>query len=198
MRILSLAACSCLLLISACASNTVEDSRELKRVASSTYLYPVIDYGVTSDPQLSQFNSDGEKYYQSQDYEKAAETFEAAANYVEGQVGQSSPYLLPVLDWLIRVRIKQRDMDEADRLQRRYHEIVLLNFSDDERVKRDSAYRQGCWHYLIGDFYEAMFDFEELITELERKQRRSERDDYVLKSSKEFADTSAQNCRPDF
>lgn len=179
-----------------CASNPMPDDRELRRQASTNYLAPAIEYGVVSDPELDRLVSEGEQYYSAGNLPEATRSFSSAESYVTERVGSDSTYLLPILDWQIRIKLKTREINEADKLQHRYHQIVLKNFSTNEKVKRDSQYRIACWNYFIGDWYEAMFDFEDLIEEIKRLETPSERDNSILDISEDFADSAAQNCRP--
>ena len=187
-----------MLLLQSCTQNDLNQRNFEKMIdlATASYAYPAMDYGDLFEPSLSRLMAEGDYQLQLRDYESALQQFLDTEDYIISRVGAASLLLLPVLDRIVLTDTALGRWHEADRAQHRYHAIITRKFADDQRVLNRADYRMGCWHFITGDWYQAQFDFEDVIRRLESSRSNTVDDNKLLKDSRAFEETVAFNCRP--
>lgn len=174
------------------------DTETLSKVVNANFVLPVVTYPDTNQPKVMAEVAAGSLEREAGNYPVAIRHYEEAASAVQQLDGTYSTMLLPIYDQLILTHIHAGDIESADRLQHAYQRIVKKRFSNDEVIMRNAAFRLGCWHGLSGDWYEAMFDFEEVIRSFEKDDALIRKDAEQLTHAEDLADLASHICTPNW
>jgi tetratricopeptide (TPR) repeat protein len=172
--------------------------QELSEVILSNYIHPVIAYPEPNEPQVMAKIAEGKKYADSNNLVAAANSYEDAASLVITLDGLDSTMLLAIYDELIELYVNMDSMQQADKLQHRYHTIVENRYKNNNVTMSEADFRIGCWHSMIGDWYEALFDFEEVIKRLDSDPEIQGNEHRQLNHAKNLADIASVNCVPNW
>lgn len=191
-----------LLFLASCSQTEPEpylypDTQALKRTIKSGYLHPAVVYPEPNDFQIMTLIEEGRLESRNGNAYRALERFQRAFAQIELSEGKDSEMLLPLIDELVPLYMSVDRLKEADRLQHRYRKIVKLHHKGDQRVVRNADFRMGCWHGMIGDWYEAVFDFEDVVTSFGKDNEiQTFRDAELKQTAKDLADLAARKCTP--
>ncbi len=176
---------------------TYSDAQAIKRTIKSGYLHPAVIYPEPNDFQIMTLIEEGRMESLNGKNHRALEKFQQALIQIEQAEGKDSEMLLPIIDELVPLYMEIDQLKEADRLQHRYRKIVTAHYKEDQAVVRSADFRMGCWHGVIGDWYEAMFDFEDVVTSFDKDSEiQTHREAQLKQTAEDLADLAARNCTP--
>lgn len=165
-------------------------TEELSAVESG-YLSAVVDYGSIQFVPAARTIDSAVRHFEAERFALAARDFESALQSLPNDAVHGASKLL-VLDWLVRTSLAVDDYRTADVWQHAYHAIAKL--SDSPAVKGRADFRLGCWHFILRDWNESLFDFERAIRHLESSDDLSVFDRKLLHLSPRLADEAGYRC----